>query len=134
MLWALFTIAFYGFFHTSELIPSLCWSTITLSSTQMSITLLQSKTDPFHRGSTIHLFPPGSLVQYVNARFKYCPWTHLPHFTPQALDWCPSMMAAGEPYATCQLLTAPASITLLILNYSLLPNVQWMTHMLLLIP
>ena len=47
MLWALFTVAFYGFFRASELIPSLCWSTITLSSTQMSITLLQSKTDPF---------------------------------------------------------------------------------------
>ena len=32
-----------GFFRASELIPSLCWSTITLSSAQMSITLLQSK-------------------------------------------------------------------------------------------
>ena len=31
MLWALFTVAFYGFFRASELIPSLCWSTITLS-------------------------------------------------------------------------------------------------------
>ena len=46
MLWALFTVAFYGFFHVSELILSLCWSTITLSSTQMSITLVLSKTDP----------------------------------------------------------------------------------------
>ena len=46
MLWALFTVAFYGFFCASELILSLCWSTITLSSTQMSITLVQSKTDP----------------------------------------------------------------------------------------
>ena len=31
MLWALFTVAFYGFFCASELIPSLCWSTITHS-------------------------------------------------------------------------------------------------------
>ena len=60
MLWALFTVAFYGFFRASELILSLCWSTITLSSTQMSITLVQSKTDPFCCGSTIHLFPTGS--------------------------------------------------------------------------
>ena len=66
-------------------------------------------------------------------------WGHLtsprfPRFAPQALDWCPSMMAAGEPYATCQLLTAQASITTLTLNYSPLPTVQWMTLMLLLIP
>ena len=54
MLWALFTVAFYGFFRASELIPNLRWSHITLSSTQVSITLLESKTDPFRRGSTIH--------------------------------------------------------------------------------
>ena len=59
---------------------------------------------------------------------------HFPHFVPQPLDWCSSMMAAGESYATCQLLTAPASITTLILNYSPLPTVQWMTLTLLLIP
>lgn len=30
-------------------------------------------------------------------------WGHLTsalHSTPQALDWCPSMMVADEPYAT----------------------------------
>ena len=59
---------------------------------------------------------------------------HFPHFAPQALDWCPSMMVSGEPYVTCQLLTTPASITTLILNYSPLPTVQWMMLMLLLIP
>ena len=61
---------------------------------------------------------------------------HLPYFTPQALDLCPSMimMVAGEPYATYQLLTAPALITTLILNYSPLPTVQWMKLMLSLIP
>ena len=71
MLWALFTVAFYGFFRTSELIPSLCWSTITLSSVQMSITLLQSKTDPFRRGSTIHLFPTDSSTCPIKAMTAY---------------------------------------------------------------
>ena len=71
MLWALFTVAFYGFFRASELIPSLCWSTITLSSTQMSITLVQSKTDPFRRGSTIHLFPTGSSTCPIKAMTAY---------------------------------------------------------------
>ena len=71
MLWALFTVAFYGFFCPSELIPSLCWSTITLSSTQMFITLLQSKTDPFRRGSTIHLFPTGSSTYPIKAMIAY---------------------------------------------------------------
>ena len=72
MLWALFTVAFYGFFHVSELILSLCWSTITLSSTQMSITLVQSKTDPpFRCGSTIHLFPTGSSTCPIKAMTAY---------------------------------------------------------------
>ena len=41
MLWALFTVAFYGFFRASKLIPSLRWLNITLSSMQVSITLLE---------------------------------------------------------------------------------------------
>ena len=71
MSWALFTVAFHGFFHASELIPSLCWSTITLSSAQMSITLLQSKTDLFRHGSTIHLFPTGSSSCPIKAMTAY---------------------------------------------------------------
>ena len=71
MLWALFTVAFYGFFCASELIPSLCWSTITLSSAQISITLLQSKTDPFCRGSTIYLFPTGSSTCPIRVMTAY---------------------------------------------------------------
>ena len=52
--------AFYGFFRASELIPGLCWSNIALSSVEMSVTLVQLKTDPFFHGLTIHLFPTGS--------------------------------------------------------------------------
>ena len=71
MLWALFTVAFYGFFRASELIPGLCWSNIALSSAQMSITLVQSKTDPFCHGSTIHLFPTGSSTCPIEAMTVY---------------------------------------------------------------
>ena len=36
---------------------------------------------------------------------------HFPHFAPRALDWCPSMIVAGEPA--------------LIRNHSPLPTFQW---------
>ena len=71
MLWALFTVAFYGFFRASELIPGLCWSINALSSAQMSITLVQSKTDPFCHDSTIHLFPTGSSTCPIKAMTVY---------------------------------------------------------------
>ena len=37
----------------------------------MSITLLQSKTDPLRRGSTIHLFPTGSSTYPIKAMTAY---------------------------------------------------------------
>ena len=49
MLWAAFTIAFYGFFRVGEL-TSLRWSDIAFSPDHISIGLRQSKTDPFRRG------------------------------------------------------------------------------------
>ena len=56
MLWAVFTVAFYGFLRASELLKTLHWSDIALSTTKMSVTLHQSKTDPFRRGQTIQNF------------------------------------------------------------------------------
>ena len=82
MLWALFTVAFYGFFRASELIPNLRWSHITLSSTQVSITLLESKTDPFRRGSTIHLFPTGSSTCPIKAMTVYAMRVDTAHNNP----------------------------------------------------
>ena len=38
---------------------------------QMSITLVQSKTDPFRCGSTIHLFPSGSSTRPIKAMTAY---------------------------------------------------------------
>ena len=60
MLWGVFTVAFYGFFRVSELLKTLHWSDIVLSTTKMSVTLHQSKTDPFRRGQTIQIFSTGS--------------------------------------------------------------------------
>ena len=49
MLWATFTKAFYGFFRVSEFI-NFCWSDVSFSLDHISITLHQSKTDPFRHG------------------------------------------------------------------------------------
>ena len=71
MLWALFTLAFYGFFRSNELLSNLRWSDLTLSLNQMSITLHQSKTDPFRRGQTIHIFVTGPSTCPVRAMTIY---------------------------------------------------------------
>ena len=71
MLWAMFTVAFYGFFRASELIPDLQWSNIIISSKRISITLHQSKTNPFHHGQIIHLFPTGSSTCPIKAMMTY---------------------------------------------------------------
>jgi len=59
MLWAAFTIAFYGLLRVGEL-TSLQWSDIAFSPDQFSISLCQSKTDPFRRGCTIKIFSTSS--------------------------------------------------------------------------
>ena len=55
MLWAAFTMAFYGFLRVSELI-NLHWSDVSFSVDHISITLHQSKTDPFRRGCIVQIF------------------------------------------------------------------------------
>lgn len=59
MLWAAFTMAFYGFLRVSELI-NLCWNDVSISSDYISVSLHQSKTDPFRRGCTIQIFKTNS--------------------------------------------------------------------------
>ena len=71
MLWAMFTVAFYGFFRASELLSNLTWSDVVLSSTQMTITLYQSKTDPFRRGQCVHIFASGSSTCPIRAMNCY---------------------------------------------------------------
>ena len=59
MLWAAFTMAFYGFFRVSELI-NLRWSDVSFLSDHISVTLHQSKTDPFRHGCTVKIFKTNS--------------------------------------------------------------------------
>ena len=56
MLWVVFTVAFYRILGASELLKTLHWSDIALSTTKMSVTLHQSNTDPFRKGQTIEIF------------------------------------------------------------------------------
>jgi len=55
MLWAAFTLAFYGFLRVSEY-TNLRWRDVVSSSDCISITLCQSKTDPFRRGCTVVIY------------------------------------------------------------------------------
>jgi len=55
MLWAAFTMKFYGFLRVSKL-TSLKWSDISISADHVSVTLHQSKTDPFRCGCTIRIY------------------------------------------------------------------------------
>ena len=71
MLWAVFTLAFYGFFRASELVQNLHWSDIVIYSNKLSVTLHQSKTDPFRHGVTIQIFPTGSSTCPVRAMTCY---------------------------------------------------------------
>ena len=71
MLWALFTLAFYGFFRASKLLSNLRWLDLTLSSNQMSIILHQSKTDPFRHDQTVHVFANHSSTCPVRAMTCY---------------------------------------------------------------
>ena len=59
MLWAAFTMAFYGFFRVSEL-TNLRWCDVLFSSDHISVTLHQSKTDPFRRGCIVKIFKTDS--------------------------------------------------------------------------
>ena len=54
LLWTAFTLSFYGFLCASECL-SLTWSDRQLYNSYISITLRQSKIDPFRRGQSIHI-------------------------------------------------------------------------------
>jgi len=71
MLWATFTIAFYGFLRVSELV-GLHRSDISFSLDHISIILHQSKTDPFRRGCTVKIFSTSSSTCPFHAIDRYC--------------------------------------------------------------
>jgi len=76
-MWAAFTVAFFGFLRASEFTAStsesatLQWSDIQLSLTHLSISIRQSKTDPFRKGHTIHVAATGTSTCPVKAMHQY---------------------------------------------------------------
>jgi len=70
MLWAAFTMAFYGFLRVSEYV-NLQWHDVTVSNDHISIRLHQSKTDPFRRGCSVKIF---------NTKSSTCPFHAFVHF------------------------------------------------------
>lgn len=83
LLWVAFSLAFYGFMRVSEFTspsssnsfssPGLHCSDVELQSSPISLTLCQSKTDPFHRSHCITITatktstcPVHTLQCYVN--------------------------------------------------------------------
>ena len=77
LLWAALTTAFYGFLRVSEFTSScsdnatLQWSDIHLSSSTLTITLRQSKTDPFRRGHTLSISATNTSTCLVRALQQY---------------------------------------------------------------
>ena len=72
LLWAAFTLAFYGFLWVSEFTgSSLQWANIQLNTQTISITISQSKTDPFRKGHTLHITSTGTSTCPVKAMHKY---------------------------------------------------------------
>jgi len=80
MLWAAFTMAFYGFFRVGELV-NLHWSDVSFSPDRISITLCQSKTDPFRRGCTVKIFKTNSST---------CPYHAMDHYRKVTGEITPS--------------------------------------------
>ena len=66
MLWSSFTLSFYGFLRASECL-SLTWSDITIAEDHVLVELRQSKTDPFRRGQSVHIFSTNSSTCPVRA-------------------------------------------------------------------
>ena len=72
LLWAAFTLAFYGFLRASEFAtPSLVWQHIQLASDKYTLFIPQSKTDPFRHGHTITIHASGTSTCPVRALQLY---------------------------------------------------------------
>jgi len=70
LLWAAFTLLFYGFLRASECL-SQTWADILIHNDHFTITLWQSKTNLFRRGQSIHTYPSSTTTCPVQALQKY---------------------------------------------------------------
>ena len=72
LLWAAFTLAFYGFLRASEFAtPNLTWRHIQLAGDRYTVLIEQSKTDPFRHGHTIAIHASGTSTCPVRALQLY---------------------------------------------------------------
>ena len=72
LLWTAFTLAFYGFICISEFTgTSLQCSDLQLNARHLSITISQSKADPFCRGHVFHPLPTGTSTCPVKVFNQY---------------------------------------------------------------
>ena len=81
LLWAAFSLAFYGFMRVSEFTtpavsdnfspPGLHWTDVKLHTNSISLTLHQSKTDPFQQGHQITIAATNTSTCPVRAMHKY---------------------------------------------------------------
>ena len=81
LLWAAFALAFYGFMRVSEFTsstssdsfspPGLHWSDVQLHQSLVTLTLRQSKTDPFRRGHCITITSTNTSTCPVRALHHY---------------------------------------------------------------
>ena len=68
LLWAAFTMAFYGFLRASEFAtPSLKWQHVLRAGNMYTIFIERSKTDPFRCGHSITLYASGTSTCPVRA-------------------------------------------------------------------
>ena len=72
LLWAAFTMAFYGFLRASEFAtPSLKWQHVQRTGNAYTIFIEQSKTDPFRCGHSITIYASGTSTCPVRALRLY---------------------------------------------------------------
>jgi len=72
LLWAAFTLAFYGFLRASEFAsPNFTWRHIQLAGDHYTILIEQSKTDPFRQGHIITIHASGTSTCPVRALQLY---------------------------------------------------------------
>ena len=81
MLWAAFTLAFFGFLKSAEFcspatsrfsaLHTLLRSNITVHSSHLNVHVKVSKADPFHNGSNLIIHATGSSICPVRAMTKY---------------------------------------------------------------
>jgi len=93
LLWAALTLAFYGFLRSSEFATTeLTWSDLQMQGNHYSLTIQQSKTDPFCRGPVLTLHesqtstcPVKAMSQFIGMVVEHQrqgPLSYGWHFTP----------------------------------------------------